>query len=360
MATLQATQVTGSYCSTSTDYNFLTLPVYGAPSGLPPAAVPQGSIWFNSQNGYVMTQTCLCIPSGPPAWSTGGAMGTGRRFGGGAGTLNAGLAAFGFGVAPAGALATSQEYNGTTWSNSNSATTSRYAVGMGGNQNDAIAIGGAAPAPAPTLTSHEKYNGTNWANCTASPVASAFWVAGVNSANVAYFTGGGPAQTCTICVATNIWTGRANLTTGRLSGGNAGAGNATTFLFTANGNTASNVSECYQATPNTWTTKAVTPVTRRNASAWGTANAAMNVGGRTPGSTSCALFFNGGTNTWSACAAMPSAVFGMLPSNKGSENAGWVAGGNNPSITTTFEFEPGLACTGVCVCWCRRGPYTPF
>lgn len=357
MATLRATSVTGSYCSNNSisQVRYLSLPVYGAP-GIPPAAVPQGSIWYNSQNSYIMGQTCLCVTTAP-AWSTGGDMGACRRFGGGAGTLNAGLAAFGLGVTPVGNQATSQEYDGTTWSNSNSATTARYAVGMGGNQNDAIAMGGAAPAAS---TSHEKYNGTNWANCTASPVASAWWVAGVNSANVAYFTGGGPTNNCTVCVATNTWTGRANLTTGRISGGNAGAGDASTFLFTANGNTATNVSECYQATPNTWTTKANTPVTMRNASAWGTANAAMNVGGRTPGSTTCALFFNGSTNAWSACAAMPASVFGMLPSNKGSENAGFAAGGNNPAIATTYEFQTGLSCTAVCVCWCRRGPYTPF
>jgi hypothetical protein len=358
MATLQATQVTGSYCSISDlgTVQYLTLPIYGAP-GIPPVAVPQGSIWYNSQNSYIMGQTCLCVATAP-AWSTGGAMGANRRFGGGAGTLNAGLAAFGLGVTPVGNQATSQEYDGTTWSNSNSATTARYAVGMGGNQNDAIAMGGTI-APA-SQTCHEKYNGTNWANCTASPVASSWWVAGVNSANVAYFTGGGPTNNCTVCVATNTWTGRANLTTGRVSGGNAGAGDATTFLFTANGNTATNVTECYQATPNTWTTKANAPVSLRNASAWGTANAAMNVGGRTPGTTTCALFYNGTNNVWSACAAMPASVFGMLPSNKGSENAGFAAGGNNPSTSTTYEFQTGLACTAVCVCWCRRGPYTPI
>lgn len=357
MATLQATQVTGSYCSTNDlgAVNYFTLPVYGAP-GIPPAAVPQGSIWYNSQNSYVMAQTCICVTSAP-AWSVGGAMGACRRFGGGAGTLNAGLAAFGLGVTPVGNQATSQEYDGTTWSNSNSATTARYALGMGGNQNSAIAMGGANPA---AVACHEKYNGTNWANCTGAPVASAWWVAGVNSSNVAYFTGGGPVQTCTVCVATDTWTGRANLTTGRVSGGNAGAGDASTFLFTANGNTATNVTECYQATPNTWATRATTPVTMRNSSAWGTANAAMNVGGRTPGSTTCALFYNGTNNVWSACAAMPASVFGMLPSNKGSENAGFAAGGNNPSITTTYEFETGLTCTAACVCWCRKGPYTPI
>jgi amino acid transporter len=118
-----------------------------------------------------MTQTCLCVATAP-AWSTGGAMGPGRRFGGGAGTLNAGLAAFGISVSPAGAISTSQEYDGTTWSNSNSATTARYATGMGGNQNDALAMGGII-APA-AVACHEKYNGTNWANCTAAPVASAF------------------------------------------------------------------------------------------------------------------------------------------------------------------------------------------
>ena len=30
------------------------------------------------------------------------------------------------------------------------------------------------------------------------------------------------------------------------------------------------------------------------------------------------------------------------------------------SITTTYEFQTGCACTGACVCWCRIGPYTPF
>jgi len=355
MANLRATSVTGSYCSNSAtnSVKYLSLPVY-APT--PPVAVAQGSIWYNCSNQYVMAQTCICIATAP-AWTTGGAMGTGRRFGGGAGTLNAGLAAFGTGAAPVGNQSTSQEYNGTAWSNSNSATTARYAPGMGGNQNDAIAIGGAAPGASNT---HETYNGTNWANSFPTPVSSAWWVAGVNSANVAYFTGGGPTNNCTICKGAGVWTGRANLTTGRISGGNAGSGDAASFLFLANGNTASNVTECYIAAGNVWATKANSPVSLRNSSAWGTANAAMNVGGRTPGSTQCALFYNGTNNVWSACAAMPASVFGMLPSNKGSQNAGFAAGGNNPSITTTYEFEPGLACTAVCVCFCRVGPYTPF
>ena len=354
MAILRQTAVTGSYCSRneSDQVAYLQLPVYGAPSGLPPAAVAQGSIWYNSQNGYVMTQTCLCIPSGPAAWSAGGSYTTSRRFAGSAGNVNAGLTFTG--ISGPTRTTSTEEYNGTSWSGGGNVTTARYWIIQAGTQNSALMGGGYNPPTHYPTT--EEYNGLTWSGGGAVPTPQ-WYASGTAGAsqNSATTWSAQSLVSCTFEYNGTSWS--AGGTSPAPALGSRGAGTQNDALRAAGANTATNLTAEYNGT--SWSAGGSQPATQRNGEAWGTStNAAGANGSRSPGSMSsvCTILYNG--SSWSGGPNSPVGTFGL--SGAGSQDQAFVGGGNNPSITTVREFQPGISCVGVCVCWCRIGPYTPF
>src|SRR6056300_1198703 len=94
--------------------------------------------------------------AGPGAWSTGGALITGRQALAGAGTQNAGLA---FGGRQDGfpfSVSCTEEYNGTSWTAGGALSEARYPLAGAGTQNAGLAFGGGY------TTCTEEYDGSSW------------------------------------------------------------------------------------------------------------------------------------------------------------------------------------------------------
>ena len=82
-------------------------------------------------------------------WASGGAMGTGRAYMGGAGSQTAGLV---FGGSVPAVTGNTEEYNGTSWSEQNELNLARSYQAGGGSQTAAICSGGYVPPADKTET----------------------------------------------------------------------------------------------------------------------------------------------------------------------------------------------------------------
>jgi hypothetical protein len=93
------------------------------------------------------------------AWSSGGALNTGRLLYGGAGYKESGLVAGGFTSPPAARRDETEEYNGTTWSEQNNLGTARYENAHVGTQTAALFFGGYDTVASGKT---EEYDGSSW------------------------------------------------------------------------------------------------------------------------------------------------------------------------------------------------------
>jgi len=119
------------------------------------------------------------------SWTGGGVLNTSRRyFGGGAGTQTAGLAFAGYAAYPGSPVTATEEYNGTAWTTTNPVNVSNHSRGGCGIQTAALAIGGSGASP----TATEEYDGSSWS------------VGGALSAG-RYSTGGMGTQTSALAVS---------------------------------------------------------------------------------------------------------------------------------------------------------------
>jgi hypothetical protein len=119
------------------------------------------------------------------SWTAGGNLNTTRRyFGGGAGYQTSGLAFAGYAAYPGSPVTATEEYNGTSWTNSNPVNVSNHSRGGCGTQTAALAIGGSGA----DATATEEYDGTSWS------------AGGALSAG-RYSTGGMGTQTSSLAVS---------------------------------------------------------------------------------------------------------------------------------------------------------------
>ena len=183
------------------------------------------------------------------AWSVGGAKITGANYMGSAGYLTSALS---IGGAPD--SDETEKYAGTTWSETGNLNTGRNQLGATGIQNAAIAFGGSSPS---TVGNTETFDGSTW-----SEVADLITVrkrfGSVGTQNSALSFGGQPT-----CNNTEEWDGGSWATGGNLLTGATGM---------AGGGVASTV------------------------------NAAISVGGASPGPTTCVEEYNG--TSWSVGGAL--------------------------------------------------------
>lgn len=354
---LQNTTQSGSFRNTAGSGvfsdNHLRLYCYSTPTGNPPAAIPIGAIYYNCVNGYVMQAACVPV-AGAASWSTGGNLGTSRRFAGSAGNVNAGLAFTGINnpAAPTGTTST-EEYNGSSWSTGGNMTTGRYWVIQAGTQNSALTGGGYRPPSHQPST--EGYNGTSWSAETAMPTPQwyASGTAGASQNSVVTW-GASTLVACTFEYNGTSWSAGGTSPTPAL--GSRGAGTQNDALRAGGANTATNTTAEYNGT--SWSSGGNQPATQRNGEAWGaSSNAAGATGGRAPGGiTTCAILYNG--TSWSSGGTNPTSTFGL--SGAGPQVAAFLAGGNNPSTAAVNEYEASTTISCQLVCWRRVGPYTPL
>ena len=184
----------------------------------------------------------------PGAWSSGGNTNDSRRALGSCGSNTAGLI-FGGRLSPtasppAGFVAKTEQYDGTSWTEVNDLNNARSNVGGAGTQTAAVAFGGLNPGLGPRpATNTETWDGTNWTSGTASPTAAENYGAcgtltaalkyggdnspvGVTNSTLEFdgtiFTAGGNMNT-----ARNLIQGSAGSQTAGLAFGGAGPNNQT-------------------------------------------------------------------------------------------------------------------------------------
>ena len=268
------------------------------------------------------------------AWSSGGALGTSRRYISGCGTKTA-IVAFG-GFKPGSANET-ELYNGSSWSEVNNLGTAGYGVGAAGTQTAALAFGGSNDV-------YESWDGSNW---TSSPSLNTarrmLGSCGTQTAALAF--GGRPEPS--VSAKTEEWNGSSWSNSNDLNTAvrnNMGSGIQTAAL-NSGGNTPSDdtltgSTEEYNGT--SWTASPGTMNTARMASApntGGLQTAALVYGGLPPASAVTEQY--DGTS-WSATASMATAR--GQTGGGGTSTAGIVYGGSPPGsggTDATEEFTGG-------------------
>ena len=142
-----------------------------------------GQVWYDSTAAAFKYQYPNVTSAG--AWSTGGALNTGRYYGGGAGSQT--TAIFYGGEATPGVVGNTESYNGSAWTEVADLNTARVNLGGAGASNtSALAIGG---DPARTIT--ESWNGSSWTEVNDLNTGRGR-TSGLGIQTAALFTGGTP------------------------------------------------------------------------------------------------------------------------------------------------------------------------
>jgi hypothetical protein len=268
------------------------------------------------------------------AWSSGGALGTSRRYISGCGTKTA-IVAFG-GFKPGSANET-ELYNGSSWSEVNNLGTAGYGVGAAGTQTAALAFGGSNDV-------YESWDGSNWtSSSTLNTTRRMLGSCGTQTAALAF--GGRPEPSTS--AKTEEWNGSSWSNSNDLNTAvrnNMGSGIQTAAL-NSGGNrvsddTLTGATEEYNGT--SWTASPGSMNTARMASApntGGLQTAALVYGGLPPASAVTEQY--DGTS-WSATASMATAR--GQTGGGGTSTAGIVYGGSPPGsggTDATEEFTGG-------------------
>ena len=249
----------------------------------------EGEIWYNTT-----TQTLKVAPQ-VAAWASGGAFGSNATTGiRSAGTLTAGLGAYGRGTAnSSAAVAEAWEYDGSSWTAGGDANTARAYVAGCGTQTAAIYAGG---YDGEGMTESEEYNGSSWAEGD-------------------------------------------DLNTGRWYPASTGSQTAAVQSLGVTPGALSNATEEYNG--SSWTSVTNHPAARRTAEgAFGPQTAAVFVGNNQPPYPTSAVEHYDGTN-WTAGGSFNTAR-GYLFAFGASQTAGVIVGGTNPSTTrknVTEEYD---------------------
>jgi len=392
-----------------------------------PANANNGQVWYNSTTGkdrvqgigsgaFISTSPYLTPNSylagfgtttagvttggdGPPGngitttgeyngtgWSTGGALGTGRR-GLGAGTNSSETAGLVFGGADPGVptqYANVEEYNGSTWSEvtnlpgnqanvggfgtqtagaclPNSATaTLEYdgtnwtsggslsnprsaTLGIGcGTQTAGLAVGGSPAAPLAGDT--EEYDGTSWTAGGDYPRAIQFQgSSGIQTS--ALISGGGPSSNTDSGTydGTAFSTGSTMATGREAHAGVGSAGSSTGLAVTGRTAPRTNAVEEFNFSTTTitaaaWASGGALPTALRGLGGFGTQTAAISAGGLPPGSGTTSAFSYDGS-TWTGIPAIGAANSFMTGSRLSPGSAGSVYGGE--PVSSTHQYWDG-------------------
>ena len=241
----------------------------------PPSPV-NGQMWYNSTERVIKGFTSN--PAG--TWSTTTPMNTARHSAaGGCGANTEAALVFGGGPPPApGAVAITEQWNGSTWTEVADLNTARAYVGGAGNYTSAIAAGGDGYSG-----NSESWNGSSWTNITTSP-NTGHTQAGAGADNEdALFFGGSPyaSNNKTVYWNGSGWTALGNLNTARHVG--AGSGKTYTAALATGGESPSGylgINESFNGT--SWTEVNDLNTSRSYSAADGTQTSTLFFGGSNP------------------------------------------------------------------------------
>ena len=302
----------------------------------------EGQVWYNTTTGTLKGLSQI------KAWSSGGNMGTARRFLGGAGTQTAAL---GFGGYVTGQSTATEEYSGFNWTASGNLGTARYGLAGAGIQTAALAFGGATFPGASLQSATEEYNGSAW-TAGGSLGTARTNIGGVGIQTAGLIFGG---QSPSISSATeeydgSAWTAGGSLGTARRTLG--GSGIQTAALGFAGYSTANtNITEEYNGT--SWTAGGNMNVTRLGPKGSGTQTSTVAFGGATTAPTGSATEEYDGS-VWTNSTSMTTARLGLGNSST-SRAAGLAFGGTTGSNTAATEEYNSSIDTFTAAAWSSGG-----
>jgi hypothetical protein len=284
------------------------------------------------------------ITPGTSAWSTGGALITGRESLAGAGTQNAGLA-FG-GGAPA-VLSCTEEYNGASWSAGGALITARCSLAGTGTQNEGLAFGGNTGV---VTSCTEEYNGTSW-TAGGALITARVSLAGAGTQNVGIAFGGNDfafGLSCTEEYNGTSWTAGGALITAREQLAGAGIQDAALAFGGYDGSTLSCTEE-YNGT--SWSAGGALITARYRLAGAGTQNAGLAFGGYDGSTLSCTEQYNG--TSWSAGGVLINTRQQLA--GAGTQTAGLAFGGSPGYLSCTEEYTQNLILTKSLELSCSTG-----
>jgi len=289
----------------------------------PPAAKAVGRLWYNdSGSGAFKIGT-----SAAGAWSSGGALNTGRYRGGGGGigTLTAGMVVGGYSVPLGSYLAQAEQYNGSTWTEGPMADYPSVTGDMGqcGTTTASIGVGGNSTSPVAEVY---EGNGSTWSAGGSYPAAhERIGVAGTQTASVA--VGGASTSTDgTWEYDGSTWTAGGNYTH---SGSNIGISGIQTAALAEGGYGGTTAAATYNGTA--WTSITATS-TAREEHGWSTKGT----------TTDTMAFGTGNTEKWDGSSWTELANVATSRTSGfslGTTAGALYAGGNPGGVTTTENWE---------------------
>jgi len=311
-----------------------------------PANPTQGQIWYNSTSN---TLKGLGYVAG--AWASGGPMSNvGGIFKATVGTQTAALAAGFFTGTPAGVIANTEEYNGSTWTSGGSMGSALYSGLSAGSQTSAIATGG-NDGSGVVSSSTESYNGTSWSAETTLPGRNYGAGAGTSETTAILFCGSGgpfggpPDFSETQHYDGSTWTAGGNYPTTQRNLG--GCGTSTTALGVGGSNPATaNVNE-YDGT--SWSSHSTLPAIRSSLGCCGNPTDALVFSGEIPGtgSTNSTVLWDG--VSWTSQGNLNDAVVAYCGFNRtqSTSSLGFKYGGSSPGgyLSSSEEWTGGAPAT---------------
>jgi hypothetical protein len=325
-----------------------------ARAGAGGAGIQTAGLYFGGYTSPPITNQTTTDEYSGYTWSTGGALGTARRFISGTGTQTAGLGFGGFSPASS----ATEEYDGSTWTAGGSLITAGFGLGSAGTQTAGLAFGG---SPYPTNGNKtEEYDGSSW---TAGGNLNTFRgkTAGCGTQTSALGFGGyNPIFTPSATAATEEYNGTSWTTVNsmNLARGELGGCGIQTNALVAGGGTGSSpyvtgITEEYDGT--NWTTSPATLGTSRSANVvFGTRSAAVSAGGTSPSVTAATEEYNSNINAitkavWSSGGTLATSrnrIGGAGTQTAGLAFGGAVSpGGGEPTVSTATEEYNGSSWT---------------
>jgi len=296
----------------------------------------EGQVFYNTTSEVLKYRAATAAG----AWTSGGNMGTGRYFMGGAGTQTAGLAFTG--ETPGGNVTATEEYDGSSWAAGGNIATARQQPGGAGTQTSGLCFGGNANTPSPpaiVITGvTEEYDGTSWTSGGTMATARGS-LAGCGTQTSALAFGGfiSPATPNTAATEEydgSSWTSGGNLGTSRLN--LAGAGTQTSGLAFGGRDAApveeKTATEEYDGT--SWTSGGNLNTARFVLAGAGTQTSALAFGGAAPPVTGATEEYNG--TSWSNQPSMANARQALA--GCGTQPAALAFGGRVSPFQQTEEF----------------------
>ena len=264
-----------------------------------PTDVQIGQVWYNSTSAVLKVRQEVATN----AWATGGNLNTARYGIGGAGVSNTAAIYFGGGIiapAPSALLTNSESYDGTAWTNTPSLNTARGTQGFG-TQTSAVAAGGQAQ-PNPTASAAvEEWNGSSWTSVTSKSQATvgSSGVAGVETAGLVF--GGATGDGSPFVTATEEYNGSAWTSGGSMPGNagakamaNGGAGTQTAALSMGGDNGAGDAgTQVFSYNGTSWSAGTALNTAQRFQGGAGTQTSAICFGGYAPSASGITQLWNG-------------------------------------------------------------------